>query len=83
MCMLPPSKKKARCNHLLHKEFPGLVTNMAARCLHSPFSGMIKGSINTSLEISSHSQIKDKHLQSLDNGSRFYCRFVVVHIDIT
>jgi len=83
MCKLPPSKKKARCNHLLHKKFPGSVTKKAASSLHGPFSGMIKGSVNTSLEISSHSQIKDKHLQSLDNCSRFNSRFVLVHIDIT
>lgn len=79
VCKLPPSKKKARCNHLLHK---GSVTQNAASRIHSPFSGMIQGSVNTTPEISSQSQNKDKYPQLLDNRSKLYCRFVLVHIDI-
>ena len=42
---------------------------------------MNQGCVNMSLEISSHSRIKDKQLLSLDNCSKFYCRFALVHID--
>jgi hypothetical protein len=72
---------KIYCNHPLDTEFPSLVTKKAATSSHSPVSGMMQGSVNTSLEISSRSRIKDKYLLSLDNCFRIYGRFVLVHID--
>jgi hypothetical protein len=69
------------CNCLVDTECLASGTKKAASGLHSPFSGMMQGNVNTSLEISSRSQIKDRHLLSLDNCCRFYYRFALVHID--
>jgi hypothetical protein len=69
------------CNRLLDTEFPASVTKNAASCSHGPFSGTMQRSVDTSLDISSHSRIKDKHLLSLDKCTRFYCRFALGHID--
>ena len=72
---------RAFCNRPLNAEFPASVTKKTASGSHGPFSWTMQGSVITSLEISSRSRMKDKHLLSLDNCSRFYCRFALVHID--
>lgn len=54
----------------LDTEFQVSGTKKAFSGLHGPFSEMMQGSGNTSLEISSRSQIEDKHMLSLDNCSR-------------
>lgn len=73
--------KKARCNHPLGTKFPVSVTKQATSGSQGPFSGMMQGSVNVPLQISTHSQIKEKHLLSLDDCSRFYCIFVLLYID--
>jgi hypothetical protein len=45
------------------------------------FSGMMQESVNMSLKISTHSGIKENLLLFLDVCSKFYRRFVLVHLD--
>jgi hypothetical protein len=47
---------------VLGTQFPASVTKRAASGSHGPFSRMVQGSVNTSLEISSLSRIKDSKL---------------------
>jgi len=60
------------CYRPLDTQFPASVTKKAASGLYGPFS-------RTSLEISSLSQSKNKHLLSLITAFRFYCQFETIH----
>jgi len=44
-------------------------------------SGIMQGSVNMSLKISSQFRIKENRLIFLDIFSKFYCRFVLVRLD--
>jgi hypothetical protein len=67
------------CNRPLATEFPASVTKKAASGLYGLFSGMVQGNANTSLEISSLSQSKNKHLLSWITAFMFYCQFAPIH----
>jgi hypothetical protein len=54
---------------------------MAASSSHGPFSGMVQGSVNRSLKLSSRSRLKEKHLLSSEHCSMFYCRYALVRTD--
>ena len=54
---------------------------MAASGSHGPFSGTMQGSVNRSLELSSRSRLKEKHLLSSEHCSMFYCRYALVRTD--
>ena len=60
------------CNRPLNTEFPASVTTKAASGLYGPFS-------RTSLETSSLSQSKNKHLLPWITAFRFYCQFAPIH----
>jgi hypothetical protein len=68
------------CNCLVHIEFPASVIKKAASGSRGSCSGTMHVSVTMSPEISSLSRMKDKDLLSLDDYSRFSCRFSLVHL---
>ena len=67
-------------NCRLDTEFPASVTKKAAGGSRGSCLGKMHVSVTMSPEISSLSRIKDRHLLSLDDHSRFSCGFSLVHL---